>query len=73
MVKFEWTNKVLSAINVSTEWSDDVRGRVSQILSEFNEAQNSTSSNKQSTPCSECGADVFLNDILCSDCFAVAT
>ena len=73
MVKFEWTNKVLSAINVSTEWSDDVRGRVSQILSEFNEAQNSTSSNKKSTPCSECGVDVFLNDILCTDCFDVAT
>ena len=42
MVKFEWTDKVLSAINSSTTWGDDTRERVFQILSEFKEAQNST-------------------------------
>jgi len=47
MVKFEWTDKVLSAINSSTEWSDDVRERVSQILRDFRVAQNSTSTNKR--------------------------
>ena len=42
MVKFQWTNKVLSAISVSTEWSDDVRERITKILREFAEVQNST-------------------------------
>lgn len=54
MVKFEWTDKVLAAISCDTEWTDDTRERVSQILKEFNVAQNSTSNNTQSTPCFKC-------------------